>query len=99
MLLVKIHKSYRNVVAICDSDLLGKKFEEGDMQLDLTGEFFNGEGLSKEEVLSILEEGKTEDATFNIVGDAAIQLALKAGVIQEGGIKTVEGVPIALTLL
>ena len=42
-MLVKIHKSYRDVVAICDSRLLGNKFEQGNMQIDLTGEFFNGD--------------------------------------------------------
>ena len=26
---IKIHNSYRNVVALADADLIGKKFEEG----------------------------------------------------------------------
>jgi hypothetical protein len=99
MLLVKIHRSYRNVVAICDSELLGRKFEEGKMQLDLSGEFFNGEELSEEEVFSVINGEKTEDATFNIVGEKAVQLALKSGIVGEEGIKTVEKIPVALTLL
>ncbi len=68
---LKIHNSYRNIVAICDSELLGKKFEEEKKQLDLSGEFFNGEDLSEEQVLTIMEDEKTEDATFNIVGEKA----------------------------
>ena len=98
-MLVKIHQSYRNVVAICDKELLGKKFEEENMQIDLTGEFFNGEELNEEEVLSLIEDGKTEDATFNLVGEKSISLALKAGVISKKGIKTIQGIPLALTLL
>ena len=39
-MLVKIHKSYRNVVAVCDSDLIGKKFEEDKFQLDLKESFY-----------------------------------------------------------
>jgi len=96
---IKIHSSYRNIIAICDSELLGKKFEEEKMQLDLTGEFFNGEDLSEEQVLAIIEDEKTEDATFNIVGEKAIELALKAGIIKKEGIIRIQGVPIALTLL
>lgn len=96
---LKIHKSYRNVVAICDSELLGQKFEQDNMQLDLRGEFFNGEEVSEDEILSIIENEKTEDATFNIVGEKAVALALKAGIISKEGVKTIQDVPIALTLL
>jgi len=96
---VKIHSSYRTVVAICDSELLGKKFEEGKLQLDLSGEFFNGEDLSEEQVLAMIEDEKTEDATFNIVGEKAIELALKAGIIKKEGIIRIQGIPTALTLL
>jgi hypothetical protein len=35
---LKVHQSYRDVVAICDSDLIGKKFEEGKRQLDIKQE-------------------------------------------------------------
>jgi len=98
-MLVKIHKSYRNVIAICDSELLGKKLEEGNTQIDLTGEFFNGDEKSESEVLEIIKDEKTEDATFNIVGKKAIQLALKTGIVDKQGIKTIKGIPVALTLL
>jgi uncharacterized protein len=98
-MLVKIHKSYRDVVAICDSELLGKKFEESGKQIDLTSGFFNGEEMSEEQAFSIIEDQRREDATFNLVGEKAVSLALKAGIIGEEGIIKIQGVPIALTLL
>jgi hypothetical protein len=98
-MLIKIHKSYRNVVAICDTELLGKKFEQGKVQLDLTGEFFNGEDKTEDEVLEIVKNADSEDATFNIVGKQSVQLALKAGIIDKKGIKKIQKVPFALTLL
>jgi uncharacterized protein len=98
-MLVKIHKSYRNVVAVCDSDLLGKKFEQGKLQIDLTGQFFNGEEMAEEQVISIMEDERTEDATFNIVGEDAVSLALKVGIISEEGIIRIGTIPLALTLL
>jgi len=98
-MLVKIHKSYRDVVAICDSELLGKKFQQGKLQIDLNGEFFNGEEKSESETLEIIEDIAREDATFNIVGDKSCRLALKAGIIDKKGIKKISGVPVALVLL
>jgi len=98
-MLIKIHPSYRKVIAICDSDLLGKKFEQGKMQLDLTGDFFKGDEKSDEEIIQIMQDAATEDATFNIIGKKSIETALKAGIIDKSGIKTIQEIPFALTLL
>lgn len=98
-MLVKIHSSYRNTVAICDPDLLGKNFEEGDKQIFVNENFFKGEEKSEEEVLEIMGQGSSEDYTFNIVGKQSIDLALKAGLIQKEGIISIQGVPISLVLL
>lgn len=95
---VKIHESYRNVIAICDSELLGKQLEEGKMQLEV-GAFFDGEEKTEAECLGIMEDTIKEDATFNIVGDKATKLALKAGIISKEGIKKIRGVPFALVLM
>ena len=98
-MLVKIHKSYRLVVAICDSDLLGKKFEEGNKQLDMTGAFFKGEEKTKEELKEIIEDCEREDATFFIVGKESVSLCKEINLVKEEGVKEVSGVPVALTLL
>ena len=73
-MIVKIHTSYRYVVAICDSDLLGKKFEEGQFQLDVKESFFKGEEKPKEKVLEIMQDMAKEDATFNIIAFALVLL-------------------------
>ena len=98
-MLIKIHKSYRDVVAICDSDLIGKRFEEGGFQLDIKESFFKGEKISKEKATKIMQDMSREDATFNIVGEKSIDTALKAGIITKEGIKKIQGVPFALVLL
>ena len=98
-MLLKIHKTYRDVVAICDSDIIGKKFEEGKFQLDVKESFFNGEETSEEDVMKIIQKMSKEDATFNIVGEKSVETALKAGIIFEDGIKKIKGVPFALVLL
>lgn len=98
-MLVKIHSSYRNTIAICDTELLGKTFEEGQKQLKISENFFKGEEKSEREVMDIIERGSNEDYTFNIVGKKSIELALKTGIINEEGIIKISGVPVALVLL
>ena len=98
-MLVKIHKTYRDVVAICDSDLIGKRFEEGRFQLDIKESFFKGEKTSKEKVIKIMQYMSREDSTFNIVGEKSVNTALEAGIITKEGIKRIQGVPFALVLL
>lgn len=98
-MLIKIHTSYRNTIAICDSNLIGKKFEENQKVLDLTTTFFKGEEKSEKKILEIIEKGTYEDFTFNIVGKQSTNLALKAGIIKPEGISSIQGIPVALVLL
>ena len=94
---VKIHKSYRNVVAICDSELLGKKFEEGQKCLEVKESFYNGSELPEEEIIKIIKRQTLEDATFNIVGDKSVNCAIKAGIIEKKDIGHISGIPLILT--
>ncbi len=98
-MLIKIHKAYRAVVAVCDSEILGKKFEEGIKQLDVRENFYNGEKKTESEMIDIMRDLAMEDSTFNLVGKKTISCALKAGLISQEGVKHVSGVPFALVLL
>lgn len=94
-----MHKSYRDIIAICDSDLIGKVFEEDKFQLDVKESFFKGKEKTKQEVLQIMQDMAKEDATFNIIGPEATELAIEAGIITQEGIKKIQGIPFALVLL
>ena len=96
---VNIINSYRDVVAVCDKELLGKVFEDGKFQLDVKESFYKGKQVSEAELLKIIKNLSMEDATFNIVGRNSVNAALKAGVITKEGIKEIQGVPFALVLL
>ena len=98
-MLVKVHKSYREIVAVCDSDLLGKVFEEGIRIIDVRESFYNGEEVSEKEVLELMIDMSKEDANFSIVGKESVQIALKAGIIDKEGIIKVQGIPFALVLM
>ncbi len=96
---IKIHNSYRTIVALADTDLIGKTFEEGIKQIEIKSGFFQGEEKSKEEIIKILKDMQKEDSTFNIVGKESIECALKAGIIKKEGIINIDNIPVALVLL
>jgi len=98
-MLVKIIKTYRDIVVICDANLIGKKFEQGKFQLDIKESFYKGEKTSEEQTIEIIKKMSTEDAIFNIVGKKSINTALKTGIISEEGIKKIQEIPFALILM
>ena len=95
----KITKSYRDVVALCDKELLGKIFFEKKFQLDVKESFYKGELVSHEQALALIEEMMAEDATFNIVGERAVQTAKEAGLIDDKAVGSIAGIPFALVLI
>ncbi len=96
---IKIHKSYRTVVAICDDDLIGKKFKEGERLLDVRESFYKGEHVDHDKAVEVMKAQSYDDATFNIVGKESVAAAQEAGIITKEGVGTVENIPFALVLL
>ncbi|MAG39758.1 hypothetical protein CMI41_02215 [Candidatus Pacearchaeota archaeon] len=97
--LVNIHKAYRWVIAICDKDLAGQKIEEGEKQLDLTGNFFKGEEKTEEELKEIIQDCIREDSTFNLVGEKSCKVAREINLVEKEGILKIKDIPYALVLL
>ena len=96
---INIIKSYRNVVALADKELIGKKFFEGKFQLDVKENFYKGENKSVEEISQILKNMKLEDATFNIVGNKSVELAIENEIISKEDVGEIDGVEFALVLI
>lgn len=87
---VKIHKSNdRNIVAICDEDLIGKEISEGDINLMITERFYKGDKLSKEEIIKIMKNS----LNLNIVGKKSIKLALDNNIIEKDSIIKINKIP------
>ncbi len=95
-MIVKSHSAEgKKIVAICDSDLLGKKFEEGNKQLDLTSDFYKGKETGPEEVKKIILSAYI----VNVVGEESIAFCIKLGIIDKGGILKIDGIPHAQAVL
>ncbi len=96
---IKIHRSYRNVVALCDADLIGKKFEEGKRQLDVRENFYKDKEVTMESAIKLLRQQANEDSTFNIIGKKSIQAAIQAGLITKQSVHKIKNIPFTLILI
>ena len=83
------------ILAVCDSELLGKTFSEGEMQLDLTNDFYKGEEKSDDEIADLMRNAYI----INLVGEKSCALAIKEGIINEKDIKKVKNIPHIQVLL
>lgn len=90
-MIVKIHRDHHGqmVLAICDSNIIGKKFTEGKLQLDLTGGFYKGKETAEHELLELVKRAYI----LNMVGKESIEFASRHNLINKQNIITVEGIP------
>ncbi len=95
-MLVKIHKAEkRKIVSICDENLIGKTFEEKDLQLKVSERFYKGEKLSENQILE-----QIKDADYiNIVGEESINFMLKNKFIFKSGVIKIQNIPHAISIL
>ena len=73
MILIKIHESGESsIVCLCDSNLIGKKFIEGDLCLNVSVRFYGGREFKEKDIKLIKESNN-----LNVVGEESIKLVLK----------------------
>ncbi len=77
------------LLAACDKDLLGKKFEEEDIQLDVSKTFYGGDETEKDEICDKIKKSNI----VNLVGKNIIDAVVEAGFGSEDDILWVDGVP------
>lgn len=91
MYLKVTEKEGKKIVAVCDTELLGQIFEEGDAILDLKTyeRFYRGEEATAEEVAEAL----ADFGSANLVGKKAVEIALKKGLANEEDVKYIKNIP------
>ncbi len=95
MLYLKVHDSgNREIIALCDEELIGKTFRDNGIKLEVNERFYKGELKDLEEVKDRLNAGEN----FNIVGEKAIKLCVELELIDETSVLNVEGIPYAMVL-
>ena len=90
MICLRRHSSgHELLVAACDCELLGKRFEEEDLRLDVSKSFYGGENVDARmlvEVLALATIG-------NLVGKETVDAAIEAGLVDPECVLRVQGVP------
>ena len=95
-MIVKIHKrDDRAILAVCDSDLIGRIFTEGDRQLDLTSDFYKGEERDDKDVGDLIRNADI----VNLVGPKAVAIGIQEEVITQDHVITIAGIPHAQAVI
>jgi len=74
------------LVAVCDDGLIGETFEDGEVSLTVTEEFYGGEAVDESAVVDSLVRADVA----NIVGREAVELAIDEGFVDERNVLEVE---------
>jgi hypothetical protein len=89
-MIAKIHNNQgKMIIALCDSDILGKKFEEKEFILDLSSAFFKGKEATKEQLIPYL----TKAYVINAAGKDSVGFLIENNMANKKDIKFVEKIP------
>lgn len=70
------------LVTVCDPEVLGKTFEEGEFSLTVTEDFYGGDTRTEDEVVDSLSRA----SVANLVGEEVVELAIDAGYVDEDNV-------------
>jgi len=90
MISIKVYNQGGDVlIGACDEELLGKTFTEGKFLLDVCRRFYDGKRITIKEFQEYLDIA----TIANLVGEQAVQCAIKMGLIDPDCIIRVKGIP------
>jgi hypothetical protein len=78
------------LVSVCDDDCLGRTYENGEVSLEVTEEFYGGDEADRVDESAVVDS-LTRATVANIVGDEAVAVAVDAGIIDEETVLDVGG--------
>jgi hypothetical protein len=76
------------LIAVCDCDILGQKFSEGRLCMDVSPDFFGRETASCAEVEAALEKA----TIANFVGQRCVEHAIRLGYVEKENVLSIQGV-------
>ena len=86
---LKVHRQGKEIlVAVCDSDILGKSFKEGDFHLEVSPDFFGAELVTGSEV----EEALAGATMANLVGCKTVEHAISLGFVDKENVLSIDGI-------
>jgi len=90
-MIAKVHKTQdgRKIIAICDNELIGKTFEEGNLQLNLNSEFYKGKEMDKDKIKELIKGAYI----VNVVGEKSIEFCVEMGIMDKDNVVKIGNVP------
>lgn len=88
MILKKHFNEGRLILAICDNNLIDKTFEDSTGVLNLKSGFYNGEAVSNDKIVDLLNKAYI----INAVGKDSIALLIKEKIIDDKQVKQIKNV-------
>lgn len=89
-----IGEGEEKVLAACDEELLGKKFCEGDLKLEVSRDFYGGELVEVDVFANLLKNVRIA----NLCGKHTIKKAIELGLVSKNSVIVIQGVPHAQML-
>jgi len=77
------------LLAICDTEILGKTLREGKIVFNVKEEFYKGARVAIEEAVDMI----TNSTIVNMVGKNIVQKAIENGYVHPEAVLNIEGVP------
>ncbi|MDP3697974.1 MAG: DUF424 family protein [Nanoarchaeota archaeon] len=88
-IVAKKQSQFGMLVVVTDADIVGKKFEEDRLQLDLTKKFYQGEPKTKEEVKQIMMTARH----LHLTGKGAVAIGVEMELVDPKKIIFIDNVP------
>lgn len=89
MIVKKHFNEGRLILAICDEEIIGRKFEENKLHLYVNHDFYKGEKIKDEELKELVRRAYM----VNIVGKKSIQFMIKNKIISKGSVIYIKKIP------
>jgi hypothetical protein len=79
------------LVAVCDADVVGETFENGDVSLTVEESFYGSEAAERDVSVERVVESLAGCTTANLVGTRSVALAIEHGFVEEANVLELEG--------
>jgi hypothetical protein len=87
---LRVQKTHDHIlVAVCDEALLGKVLVDGDLEFNVSKDFYGGQLV---DVDTYLEQVKAA-TIVNMVGQKSVEAAINAGIVHKQAILYIDGHP------
>ena len=77
------------LVSVCDPDILGETFEDGEVSLTVDPDFYDGEDADETDEEGVVDS-LTRATVANIVGTESVELAIDHGIIDEAHVLEID---------